>query len=65
MTRTVKEAKERRLEIIQTAERLFKVHGYNETPVDAIVKEMGVAKGTFYYYFKSSSYEVSKLYHKC
>ncbi len=55
MTRSVKEAKKRRLEIIQTAEKLFRLYGYNETSVDAIVKEVGVAKGLFYYYFKSKA----------
>ena len=53
MPRTVKSAEERRLEIIKTSEQLFRENGYANTAVDAIIKEMGVAKGTFYYYFKS------------
>ena len=53
MARTTKKSEERRLEIIETAERLFRENGYSRTPVDAIIKEMGVAKGTYYYYFKS------------
>ena len=53
MARTTKKIAERRLEIIQTAEKLFRENGYSNTPVDAIIKEMGVAKGTYYYYFKS------------
>ena len=53
MTRTTKKPEERRLEIIKTAERLFRENGYSNTPVDAIIKEIGVAKGTYYYYFKS------------
>ena len=53
MPRIVKSAEERRLEIIQTSERLFRENGYTNTSVDAIIKEMGVAKGLFYYYFKS------------
>ncbi len=53
MTRIVKSAEERRLEIILTSEKLFRENGYRKTSVDAIIKEMGVAKGTFYYYFKS------------
>ena len=53
MTRLVKKAEERRLEIIKTAERLFQEKGYTKTSVEAIIKEIGVAKGTFYYYFKS------------
>ena len=53
MVRITKGPEERRLEIIETAKRLFSEGGFNNTPVDAIIKEMGVAKGTFYYYFKS------------
>lgn len=53
MPRIVKSAEERRLEIILTSEKLFRENGYSNTSVDAIIKEMGVAKGTFYYYFKS------------
>ena len=53
MPRIVKSAEERRLEIILTSEKLFRENGYSKTSVDAIIREMGVAKGTFYYYFKS------------
>jgi AcrR family transcriptional regulator len=53
MSRITKAPEERRLEIIKTAEKLFRENGYSNTPVDAIIKEMGVAKGTYYYYFKS------------
>lgn len=53
MARSTKKIEERRLEIIKTAEKLFKENGYSKTPVEAIIKEMGVAKGTYYYYFKS------------
>lgn len=53
MVRITKAPEERRQEIIETAKKLFRDRGYNNTPVEAIIKEMGVAKGTFYYYFKS------------
>ncbi|HGG05096.1 MAG TPA: TetR/AcrR family transcriptional regulator [Aliiroseovarius sp.] len=53
MARIVKDPEDRKLEVILTAERLFKERGFKETSVDAIVQEMNVAKGTFYYYFKS------------
>ncbi|ULQ59508.1 TetR/AcrR family transcriptional regulator [Brucepastera parasyntrophica] len=39
--------------IIQTALQLFAEQGYAQTSVDIIVKACGIAKGTFYYYFKS------------
>jgi AcrR family transcriptional regulator len=53
MVRITKAPEERRLEIIETAERLFRENGYSNTSVEAIIREMGVAKGTYYYYFKS------------
>ena len=53
MVRITKAPQERRLEIIETAEKLFREKGYSNTSIEAIIQEMGVAKGTFYYYFKS------------
>ncbi|SME50912.1 HTH-type transcriptional repressor KstR2 [Bacillus mobilis] len=51
--RVVKEYEERRKEILETAERLFITKGYTKTTVNDILKEIGIAKGTFYHYFKS------------
>lgn len=53
MARTVKAPEERRAEIIETADRLFREMGYAKCSVETIIREVGVAKGTFYYYFKS------------
>jgi AcrR family transcriptional regulator len=53
MVRIVKDPKERKAEIMDTAERLFETKGYEETSVNDILQEIGIAKGTFYYYFKS------------
>lgn len=53
MTRVVKEYDERREEFLDISEKLFSIKGYNKTSVQDIIKEIGVAKGTFYYYFKS------------
>lgn len=53
MSRITKSPEERKLEIIKTAEKLFRANGYGNTSVEAIIKKIGVAKGTFYYYFKS------------
>lgn len=53
MNRITKAPEERRKEIISTARKLFIEKGYEETAVSDIVKKMGVAQGTFYYYFKS------------
>ncbi|WP_246070405.1 TetR/AcrR family transcriptional regulator [Paenibacillus kobensis] len=40
-------------EIIETAERLFLEKGFDNTTVQDVVQRMGIAKGTFYHYFKS------------
>jgi len=53
MTRIVKAPDERRRELIATARQLFYTKGYEHTSVSDIVKEIGVAQGTFYYYFGS------------
>jgi AcrR family transcriptional regulator len=53
MARSVKDPDERRQELIACAKRLFYSKGYERTAVGDIVGELGVAKGTFYYYFGS------------
>lgn len=53
MSRVVKAPEERRAEIVETAERLFREVGYARCSVERIIGEIGVAKGTFYHYFKS------------
>lgn len=44
---------EKRNEILKTAEILFGRKGYEKCSVNNILEEVGIAKGTFYYYFKS------------
>ncbi|MCQ4924391.1 TetR/AcrR family transcriptional regulator [Tissierella carlieri] len=51
--RVIKEYDERKKEILDTAERLFRIKGYEKCTIMDIIKEVGIAKGTFYYYFKS------------
>ncbi|MCC0684476.1 TetR/AcrR family transcriptional regulator [Clostridioides sp. ZZV14-6345] len=51
--RIVKDPEERKSEILDTAEMLFCTKGYSKTTVNDILNEVGIAKGTFYYYFKS------------
>lgn len=53
MTRILKEPEERRNEILDAAEQLFFTKGYAKTTVNDILQAIGIAKGTFYYYFKS------------
>ena len=42
-----------REQILDAASRLVHIRGFNHTSVDEILKESGVGKGNFYYYFKS------------
>lgn len=51
--RITKDFDERRNEILDTAERLFREKGYEKCTVNDILQEVGIAKGTFYHYFKS------------
>jgi AcrR family transcriptional regulator len=51
--RIVKEAEERKSEILDAAENLFITQGYELTTVNDILNATGIAKGTFYYHFKS------------
>ena len=53
MARITKAPEQRKQEIIDTASRLFAEKGYSDTAVRDIVREMNVAQGLFYYYFKS------------
>ncbi len=53
MTRIVKAADERRGEIIQAAQQLFYFEGYEQVSISQIIQKVGIAKGTFYHYFKS------------
>ena len=51
--RVVKEAEERKNEILDAAERLFGEKGFDSTSTTDILNEIGIARGTLYYHFKS------------
>lgn len=51
--RVVKEAEERKEEILDAAERLFAVKGFDNTSTGDILDAVGIARGTLYYHFKS------------
>lgn len=51
--RVVKEAEERKNEILDVAERLFGTKGFDSTSTGDILNEIGIARGTLYYHFKS------------
>ena len=51
--RIVKEAAERKNEILDAAEELFAARGYEETSTGDILDRVGIARGTLYYHFRS------------
>ena len=51
--RIVKDAEERKNEILDVAERLFVTKGFDNTSTNDILNEIGIARGTLYYHFKS------------
>lgn len=55
MVRISKSPEQRRQELMDTALRLFLDRGYEQTTVSDIVKQLGLAQGTFYYHFKSKA----------
>ena len=55
MVRIVKEHEERKNELLDAAQALFYQNGYETTSVAKIIDSVGIAKGTFYHYFKSKT----------
>jgi len=51
--RIVKEAAERKNEILDAAAELFAARGYEKTSTGDILERVGIARGTLYYHFKS------------
>ncbi len=51
MVRISKDPDVRMNEILDAAEELFIRQGYDNTTVESIVDKVGIAKGTFYYYY--------------
>ena len=51
--RVVKPAEERKNEILDVAEQLFVEKGFDNTSTNDIINEIGIARGTLYYHFKS------------
>lgn len=64
MARITKEYHVRKNELLDAAQDLFFTKGYKQTSIESIIKKIGVAKGTFYYYFKSKEDLLDKLTYK-
>ena len=59
--RISKEPEVRRAELVKAARELFDRNGIKNTQVSQIVDKVGVAKGLFYYYFKSKDEIVNEV----
>lgn len=53
MVRITKTPKDRKLELIDTARRLFQIKGYDKVTMQDVMDSLDIAKGTIYHYFKS------------
>ena len=49
----MRKGEKRKQELLTIAYRMFITRGYENTSVDDIIEEAGIAKGTYYYYFES------------
>ena len=61
MAKIVKEYEARKSELLETSRMLFFSKGYENTSVNDIIKAVGIAKGTFYHYFKSKEDLLNEL----
>ena len=61
MTKRQENALKTRKKLIDTTETLLKTNGFNALCVEDITKAAGVAKGTFYVYFKHKEDIVSEI----
>lgn len=50
---SMKKGEQRKQELLKIAYRMFIEKGYDNTSIDEIIAEAGIAKGTYYYYFQS------------
>ena len=62
--RIVKEAEERKNEILDVAENLFMKKGFDGTSTNDILQAVGIARGTLYYHFKSKEDIMDALIHR-
>lgn len=59
-----KEAQERKNEILDAADKLFKTKGFDKTTISDILQQVGIARGTLYYHFKSKEEIMDSIIHR-
>ncbi len=57
----MKKGEKRKQELLQIAYRMFIERGYENTSIDDIIAEAGIAKGTYYYYFSSKEQTLEEV----
>ena len=57
----MRKGEKRKLELLEIAYRMFISRGYENTSVDDIIAEAGIAKGTYYYYFESKEQTLEEV----
>lgn len=57
----MRKGEKRKLELLEIAYRMFISIGYENTSVDDIIAEAGIAKGTYYYYFESKEQTLEEV----
>ncbi len=59
--KTMRKGERRKQELLEIAYRMFVSRGYENTSVDEIIAEAGIAKGTYYYYFESKEQTLEEV----
>lgn len=57
----MRKGEKRKLELLDIAYKMFISKGYENTSIDDIIAEAGIAKGTYYYYFESKEQTLEEV----